>query len=122
QNAVIDPENFARFNDSLLQSCLWRAANSTELDYRRSDDLSYAMTSIIYRLIDDLSSKKSESAIDLLIGIATGKISLSKKALLDLVEKAKPKFRGNKDAIYLLNYVKTCYVNKPKVKKGGPRT
>lgn len=117
QHAVIDPENFARFNDSILQSCLWRAANATELDYRRSDDLSYAMMRIIMRLINDLKSKKSESAVDLLMGIATGKICLSKKSLGELVDKAKVRVVGNNDVIILLNYIKTNYIDRPIISK-----
>ncbi|AKH70226.1 hypothetical protein IMCC21906_02581 [Spongiibacter sp. IMCC21906] len=34
QHAVLAPDNFTRLTDALLQSCLWRAANIREMDYR----------------------------------------------------------------------------------------
>jgi hypothetical protein len=119
QNAVIDPDNFVRFNDSILQSCLWRAANSTELDYRSSDELSYAMIKIVLRVLDDLKANKSESGIDLLMGIATGKIRLSKKALEELVDEAERKLEGSggKIGVTLLNYIKGSFIKKPTIRE-----
>src|SRR5690606_27009862 len=36
ESVVLDPENFLRFNDNLLQSCILRAAHPSELDYSSS--------------------------------------------------------------------------------------
>ena len=113
QHAVISPENFVRYNDSILQSCIWRAANSTELDYRRSDELSHAMSRIILRVIDDLKSNKSQVAIDLLMGVATGKIRLSKKVLDGLLLEAFSKFHENAGVLALLTYIREEHIQKP---------
>ena len=84
QQAVLDPENFSRFNDGLIQSCLWRAARESETDYRGSDDLSLAMSSVILTLI----KSNAESTIDMLMGIACGKIKLTEKSLQAFLELA----------------------------------
>lgn len=107
QHAVIDPDNFTRFNDAILQSCIWRAAYSTELDYRRSDELSDAIVTIILRLIHDFTSNKSDAALDMLMGIATKKIAISKKCLTELVSRAMPLLACKEEANLLLQYIKT---------------
>ena len=35
---LIDPGNFVRFNDGIIQACFLRAAKSPELDYSLSDE------------------------------------------------------------------------------------
>lgn len=81
QQALLSPENFARFNDPLLQSCLWRAAKSSELDYSSDENLSDDFVSILERLSRAIDKERGEAFSDLLLGIALRKITLSVKAL-----------------------------------------
>ncbi|MBV1931175.1 MAG: hypothetical protein KUG71_05610, partial [Porticoccaceae bacterium] len=103
-------DNFTRFTDSLLQSCLWRAANMRELDYRSSTDLSTEFSNILETLIEDDASENSNSAVDLLMGIAVGKIQLSFEVLQSLLDKANEIYQGkNENALLLIEYIKSKY-------------
>jgi hypothetical protein len=46
----LDPENFARFNDPLLQACILRCARASELDYRGDKDASFYMRTLLERM------------------------------------------------------------------------
>jgi hypothetical protein len=106
QHSVISPDNFTRFNDSLLQSCLWRAANSRELDYRSSPDMSREFCTILERLIDDNADGLHNAAVDLLMGVATGRIQLSPGQLRSLLDKALSAYATvNENAVLLVNYI-----------------
>ncbi|MDO8825963.1 hypothetical protein [Methylophaga sp.] len=108
QHSVIAPENFTRFTDALLQSCLWRASNAREMDYRSDRVLSEEFSSILERLIDENSSGKENAAVDLLMGIATGKIQLETTVLNQLVNQATDYYKDvNGNAISLIEYIKT---------------
>lgn len=77
QHSIIDPENFSRFTDGLIQSCLWRAANASELDYRSSAELSAVFVDILKRLANEMKNGEFNALPDLLVGIATNKIKLA---------------------------------------------
>ncbi len=106
QHSVISPENFTRYNDSLLQSCLWRAAYFRELDYRNMIEESNRLASILISLIEAELKGKNSAALDLLMGIAIGKIALSKDAVEEIVERAKTRYIGKKHAIELIDYIR----------------
>lgn len=110
QHSVIAPDCFTRYTDPLLQSCLWRAANDRELDYRSSALLSNEMSSIIERLIDENCKGEKNAAIDLLMGIAVGRISLERGVLTSLLQTASRSYRStNKDASLLLEYIRSLH-------------
>ncbi|TBW35037.1 hypothetical protein E0E54_13040 [Azotobacter chroococcum] len=87
QQAVLDPEVFVRYNDPLLQSCLWRAANNSELDYSSDEVLSGQFADILLRLLDHHDNDKGEASIDILVGMAVEKIKLNKESMLRVIEK-----------------------------------
>tara|TARA_R110000851_G_scaffold333551_1_gene516203 strand:+ start:35581 stop:37809 length:2229 start_codon:yes stop_codon:yes gene_type:complete len=106
QHSVIAPDNFTRFTDALLQSCLWRAANGRELDYRSSLEISQEFSGILERLIEENSNGTSNAAVDLLMGIATGRIQLSREVLKELLKKASCVYKDkNSDAVLLIEYI-----------------
>ncbi|WP_432472345.1 hypothetical protein [Amphritea sp. HPY] len=107
QHSVISPDNFTRFNDSLLQSCLWRAASSRELDYRSSVDLSEGFTTILNRLISDNASGTCNAALDLLIGIATNRIKVSRDHLRLVLEHGKKLYEDvdYSHSVELIDYI-----------------
>jgi hypothetical protein len=79
QQSVLSPENFVRFNDPLIQSCLWRAALDTEVDYSSDEVISKQFTDILIRLLKHYDNTKGEAAIDLLLGISIRKIRISNR-------------------------------------------
>lgn len=86
QQAVLSPEVFVRFNDPLLQSCFWRAAYTSETDYASDQSLSSQFTEILIRLLRNRMNNSGEAAIDLLLGVAMGRIKLSKVSLRKIVD------------------------------------
>ena len=92
QHSVLDPENFVRFNDGLLQCSLWRAADSRELDYRSSEELSKTFMNIMARLVSENCKGNSNSAIDLLMGIAVGKIKIANSVLGEFAKEFDQKY------------------------------
>lgn len=85
---VLDPENFVRFNDPILQSCLWRAAMPQELDFRSSDELSNDIQRIFSRILQSSKTPRGEVALNLLMAIAIGWIKLTDHALAKLLKEA----------------------------------
>ena len=83
---VLDPNNFVRFNDPLIQSCIWRASLDGELDYRRSPEFSAAMSQILLRMLHDSENGSQSAFVDLLIGIAVGKVRLTPDCHVELGE------------------------------------
>jgi hypothetical protein len=76
QYSVLDPENFSRFNDPLIQSCLWRAAYSHELNYSASNKLSERFLGILMKQIEEYVNGVENGALDLLLAVAMGHITL----------------------------------------------
>ena len=60
---VLAPENFARFNDGILQSSLLRLATSHELDYSTTHEFSKTITHMIKNIKDHPFSIQSPETI-----------------------------------------------------------
>ncbi|MFJ7281240.1 hypothetical protein [Pseudomonas sp. NPDC099000] len=89
QQSVLDPEVFVRYNDPLLQSCIWRAASPSELDYSSDEILSGQFVDILFRLLEHHNNEKGEASIDLLIGISIEKIKVSRKSIRRINKKVR---------------------------------
>lgn len=110
QHSVLSPENFVRFNDSLLQSCIWRAADSRELDYRSSDEISREFIEILERLVIECAQGKDNAAVDLLIGIAVGRIQLSKDVLLPALKRFEDRYSDDFKHVHkVLDFIKSDF-------------
>lgn len=110
QHCVIDPENFVRFNDSVLQSCLWRCAMPGELDYRRSDALSSDMQRILRKIFMSCQSARGVISLDLLMGLATRWIKISNEAMNKVIEDAEL-YLKEPHAILLIKQMKIEFKN-----------
>tara|TARA_B100002049_G_C16044426_1_gene360443 strand:+ start:133 stop:1275 length:1143 start_codon:yes stop_codon:yes gene_type:complete len=81
QQALLSPDNFVRFNDPLLQSCLWRTSKGAELDYTSDEGLSSDFVSILERLSRSSHTERGEAFPDLLLALVLGKVVLSSNSL-----------------------------------------
>lgn len=104
EHYILDPENFIRFNDPLIQSCLWRAASPSELDYRCSDGDSMDMSHIILKLIKSKHTDRGQASLDLIMGLATRKIKLVPEHLNELILEASKIFTEDHETA-ILNYI-----------------
>ena len=109
QYSVLDPENFSRFNDPLIQSCLWRSAYSHELNYGTSSRLSMKFYDVISKQISEYVDGANNGALDLLLAVAMKHIVLDSgtteklNAFLSNQDCNCPRFR---DLVILISGVK----------------
>ncbi|AKH70223.1 hypothetical protein IMCC21906_02578 [Spongiibacter sp. IMCC21906] len=79
--------------------------------YRSSAELSNEFSGILERLIEENAGGSENAALDLLMGIATGKIQLDKVVLKSLITKASDTYSGvNENALQLLGFVGNKYL------------
>lgn len=73
---VLDPGNFLRFNDGIIQSCLLRASLNCELDYSLDENLSSQMTDVILDIIKNEDIIMREPLMEFAYAISSKKIKL----------------------------------------------
>lgn len=78
---MIDPHNFNRFNDGVIQACILRSAAAVELAYHIDDEASSEMKGILEKIIEQHDSPQGEGLIEFLYAIAIGKLTLKKEHL-----------------------------------------
>ena len=76
RHVVLDPENFARFNDGLIQAALLRTAYPEELDYRDDVASSEFVRSLINRMASKLSDESSESLLEFVLALQLKRLQL----------------------------------------------
>lgn len=86
---LLDPENFSRFNDGIVQAAILRMALNHELDYRVHSDMSERMRRFITRMFRSLSDLNSEALLEFLSALATKKLRLQTSDLAQLVEESR---------------------------------
>jgi len=73
---VLDPENFARFNEGIIQAAILRAARPSELDYRGDDHSSSYMATFLARLAKQ-SALPQVATLEFLVALATKRLQLN---------------------------------------------
>lgn len=109
KHTVLDPENFVRFNDPILQACLWRCALPGELDYRRSEALSGDLQRIFTKIFKAIGSQRGVTSIDLLMGLATRWIKVSSDEMKKIVCGAE-EYLTDPHAKLLVQYLRSEFV------------
>ena len=80
---ILDPENFNRYNDGIIQASLLRASTKKELNYQMDENSSSKMTTIIKSSIQDVKNKDS-APYEFLMAICIGKLSLMRNDLISI--------------------------------------
>lgn len=81
KHAVIDPENFSRLNEGVIQASLWRAAEKAETNYSHLPEASRDFVAILVNLATEIQGGSTNALADLLLGVATEKIQLHEQEL-----------------------------------------
>ncbi|SDG77010.1 MULTISPECIES: hypothetical protein [unclassified Duganella] len=76
RHVVLDPENFARFNDGILQAALLRCAFASELDFRADLAASDFMKSLIIRALQRSPTTDGEAVLEFIAALASQKLQL----------------------------------------------
>lgn len=83
---IIAPENFARFNDGILQSSLLRLSTNHELDYSTTHEFSKTITHMIKNIVIKYNTKQGEAAMEFLIALCTKHLKLHAHDFSELIE------------------------------------
>lgn len=76
QQVVLDPENFTRYNDGVIQAALLRAAHPSELDYSSREDVSRRMTDILSGIFRMNSRQQGEAALEFAFALKSDRMKL----------------------------------------------
>lgn len=76
RHVVLDPENFSRFNDGVLQAAILRCAYPSELDYRGDYAASDFMKAVILRSLARATQEAGEGTLEFLLALATRRLQL----------------------------------------------
>ena len=82
--ALIEPNNFLKFNDAVLRASILRAANSFELNYSRDLSLSSILTSLIMHEISEWKFSRGQCLMEFLIALATKHLRLCTQHLNEI--------------------------------------
>ncbi|NPT60416.1 hypothetical protein [Paraburkholderia elongata] len=107
ERSIISPDNFDRFNDGVLQACLLRAARPKELSYGACDAaLSERMLSVLLHSVPgEQISERSESLMEFLVALATGRLTLHNAHLLEFCHRIIGAAAAEESAVLIAQYL-----------------
>jgi hypothetical protein len=82
---LLDPENFDRYSDGVVQAAFLRAAKPEELDYSNEPLHSAAMLDVITRASSEADPPGGSALMEFLLAIALGSLRLEKGHLEQLI-------------------------------------
>ena len=77
QQVVLDPENFARYNDGVIQSAILRAAHPSELDYSSHEDASRRIAELLCGVFVQHAREQGEAALEFALALHSKKLRLA---------------------------------------------
>jgi len=98
---ILDPSNFARFNDDIIQASFLRAAQRREMNYQERPIESRELGRIICRIVVASDKPRGGAAAEFLLAICTGRLKLCTEDTVSILEVAKDKI-GLLGCLYLM--------------------
>lgn len=95
QQVVLDPENFARYNDGVIQGALLRAALPGELDYSSEREASRYMFDLVSKIIIQHEQPQGEAAPEFALAWITGALKFSDEHQAALLTLVAPSLEGD---------------------------
>lgn len=83
---LIEPGNFVRYNDGIIQACILRAATREELKYHLSEEMSAQIQAILGDMILHLGDAHAEAINEFFYAICIKKLRLADKVIKDCIE------------------------------------
>lgn len=81
---IMEPGNFNRFNDGVIQSSILRLASKSELAYHLEYDISKNMFDILSIMIKNYETEQAEALFEFLYALATQKMTLKTQHLEEI--------------------------------------
>jgi hypothetical protein len=94
QQVVLDPENFARYNDGVIQGALLRAARPSELDYSSEPESSRYMFDLVCKIIIQHEQPQGEAALEFALALKSGSLKFSPEHNVNLISVVRPALQG----------------------------
>ncbi|MDB5119349.1 MAG: hypothetical protein JWN56_567 [Sphingobacteriales bacterium] len=82
---IIDPGNYIRFNDGIIQACLLRAATNDELRYDLTDEMCLKMKRVLGDMIIHYDNQHSEALNEFFYAIAIKKLRLKYNTITECI-------------------------------------
>lgn len=77
QQVVLDPENFVRYNDGVIQVALLKAALPGELDYTSDKDASLYFLEFLTKIFLQFNRPQGEAALEFALALRTGRLKIT---------------------------------------------
>ena len=103
QNVVLDPENFHRYNDGVIQSAILRAAYPHELDYSCSSELSNTVKKMLLKVFENITKCQGEAAFEFALALRTGRLKIQKEHYDELINALRSNFDQSSAQLVTLN-------------------
>lgn len=105
RQVVLDPENFSRFNDGVIQAAIIRNAYPSELDYRSDHAASDFMKAVIIRALKRADEESGEAALEFVMALELRKIQLSQQHREEVVATARAMAGSSSDLGRALSFI-----------------
>jgi hypothetical protein len=89
QQTLLDPSNFGRFSDGIIQASILRAARPNEINYAWAPEYSRDMARFARRIILSSDRPRGEAAAEILIAIGTKRLRLCTEDTKEVLREAK---------------------------------
>lgn len=86
---LLHPENFARFNDGIIQACLLRASKPEELSYKLDEEASTKALSILNNLLKYWNNDHGEAIMEFIYSIARNQLKLVEQHEIEFLASVK---------------------------------
>ena len=81
QHVVLDPQNFNRFNDGIIQASLLRQAYPSELNYSAAHEESAFMREFLLKIFSARNRPQGEAAMEFALALATQRLKIQNSDL-----------------------------------------
>ena len=99
-HVALDPENFARFNEGIIQAAFLRAALPSELDYRGDAQASSYMAVLLSRTATKFDHPKA-ATLEFLVALATKRMQLNADDIEQVALEFQKVIKGRSDPLSL---------------------
>jgi hypothetical protein len=96
QHVVLDPQNFNRFNDGIIQASLLRQAHPSELNYSAMREESSFMRELLLKIFSARSKPQGEAAMEFALALATQRLKIQDADLKMVCDKTRDLLNKNK--------------------------
>jgi hypothetical protein len=115
---VIDPGNFVRFNDGIIQASIIRSGSNDDFRYDLSLELNLQMQAVLGDMISHINDDHAEGLTEIFYAIAIKKLRLTNEALIDCIKLIETQeiYKNNDNILKgIIEYIKVKVIEKENI-------